>query len=90
MVCGSKKSGSAKRVHVRLPSGKSVLKFKKKKNGQARCQLTGEKLSGVPRSNLRKLAKSSRRPKRPFGGVLSPSAMRRVLISKTRFSEDSE
>lgn len=90
MVAGSKKSGSARRVHKRTPGGKTVLTFKRKKLGQAKCQLTGAKLSGVPRSKLTKIAKSSRRPTRPFGGVLSPSAMKRVLIARTRFKEDKE
>lgn len=85
MVEGSKKSGSARRMHVVLPSNKTVLRFKKKKVGQAKCQITGAKLAGVPRvRKMTNMPKSAKRPSRPFGGVLSPAAMKRVLIEKAR------
>ena len=85
MVHGSKRSGSARRVHKTLPGSKTVLTFKKKKVGQAKCQLTGQKLAGVPRDrNMKHKTKSAKRPTRPFGGVLSPAAMKRVLIQRTR------
>jgi large subunit ribosomal protein L34e len=85
MVAGSKRSGSARRVHKVTPGNKTVLRFKKKKVGQARCQITGAKLAAIPRKkNMTNMPKSAKRPSRPFAGVLSPVAMKRVLIQRAR------
>lgn len=87
MVAGSKRTRCIKKTQVVVPSGKVVTRYKRKAYSAARCQLTGQKLNGVPRTNkteLRKMPKSSRRPTRPFGGVLCPAAMRRVLIERVR------
>ena len=87
MVAGNKKSRTTKRMNVRVPSGKSVVKYKAEKPAIAKCQLTGQKLNGVPRASkkeLQHMSKSQKRPSRPFGGALSPAAMKRVLISRVR------
>jgi large subunit ribosomal protein L34e len=87
MVAGNKKSRSAKRTQKVIPSNISIVRYRKKKPGIAKCQLTGQKLNGVPRvskSKLKRMPKSMRRPKRPFGGALSPVAMKRVLIQQAR------
>jgi ribosomal protein L34E len=84
MVKGSFKSGSVRKIHVAMPGGKTKEKFTRKTNAFAKCQITGEVLAGVPRTNITKVAKSSRRPCRPFGGTLSPKAMKRALIKKAR------
>lgn len=83
MVAGNKKSRSAKRTQ-RVTTNATKTVYKKKKDGVARCQITGSKLNGVPRSPKSKLSKSQRRPSRPFGGVLSPVAMKRTIISRVR------
>ncbi len=87
MVAGNKRSRSAKRTQVVTPGNKTVVRYGRKKLGVARCQLTGQKLNGVPRvskAKLNNLSKSAKRPSRPFGGVLSPVAMKRVLIERVR------
>jgi len=87
MVAGNKKSRKVKRTQVVTPGNNSAVRYRKKKAKFAKCQLTGEKLNGVPRvtkSKLAKLPRSQRRPTRPFGGVLSPAAMKRVLIERVR------
>ncbi|MGM5483304.1 MAG: 50S ribosomal protein L34e [Nanobdellota archaeon] len=86
MVAGNKKSGSAKKFHKKV-SKDTVLRFKNKKPKVARCQLTGEKLAGVPRLSKAKsgnASKSKKRPERPFGGALSPKATKRVMIERAR------
>jgi ribosomal protein L34E len=83
MVAGNKRSRSAKRMQRVTISGTKVV-YKREKDGVARCQMTGQKLNGVPRDPKSKLTKSGRRPTRPFGGVLSPVAMRAVLKSRVR------
>jgi len=87
MVAGNKRSRSEKRTQRVTPGHKTVTRYNRKKIGVARCQLTGQKLNGMPRVHkikLKKLSKSAKRPNRPFGGVLSPVAMKRVLIERVR------
>mgnify|MGYP006287778259 CR=1 FL=1 len=87
MVAGNKRSRSAKRSQRVIPGNKSVTRYRKKKAGVARCQLTGQKLNGVPRktkAQLRNMPKSKKKPTRPFGGALSPVAMKRVMIERVR------
>lgn len=87
MVAGNKRTRTVKRKQVVTPGNKTVTRYSSKKPSVARCQLTGQKLSGVPRASktkIKTMSKSARRPTRPFGGVLSPAAMRRVLIERVR------
>ena len=70
------------KVKVKVPGNKTVIHFKKKKSKIARCAICGKPLHGVPRlrtSELRKLAKSKRRPERPFGGNLCSECMRNLM-----------
>ncbi|RLF09127.1 MAG: 50S ribosomal protein L34e [Thermoprotei archaeon] len=70
---------SRKRRYVKLPGGGLALHYKRERPGPARCAWCGAKLGGVPRLlpyELRRLAKSSRRPTRPYGGYLCPSCLR--------------
>lgn len=83
MVAGNKRSRSAKRVQRVTSSGTKTV-YKKEKDGVARCQMTGQKLNGVPRGPKSKMTKSQRRPSRPFAGALSSVAMRTVLKSRVR------
>ena len=87
MVAGNKRTRTVKRMQKVTPGNKTVTVYKSKKPSVARCQLTGQKLSGVPRlsqAKIKHLSRSARRPTRPFGGVLSPAAMKRVLIERVR------
>jgi large subunit ribosomal protein L34e len=85
MVAGKHKSRTMSRKHVRLPGGKTVMRMKTKNVSPATCQITGAPLQGIDRKT-RTANKSQKRPTRPFGGVLSAPAMRRVLITKARRS----
>ncbi len=80
------KSRSFRRKQVRTVSGTKRV-YVKRKPKLGTCHVTGEKLKGVPRQRVPKLkniAKSSRRPQRPFGGVLSSRAARKVHVEKAR------
>ena len=94
MVAPRHRSHSLRRVFKRTPGGKTVIHYVRRKPKQARCAICGRPLAGVPRENpskLRNMSKSSKRPERPYGGVLCNSCMRRVLIEEARFeSEMSE
>ena len=85
---GRFKSRKARRmIYVKVPGGKTVIHFDKKKPKSAKCGLCGKFLSGTIRElpyKVGKVAKSSRRPERPYGGNLCSSCSRRKLISTAR------
>lgn len=81
------RSRSLRRVYVRTPGGKLVIHYKKRKPKIPHCSKCGAVLKGVPRERpykLKKLAKTQRRPERPYGGVLCSRCMRRLFIEKAR------
>lgn len=85
------KSRTFRRVKKVTPGHKNTVHYVKRKPGAATCPVYGTPLSGVPRetpSKLKKIPKSSRRPERPFGGVLSSRASREVIKSLVRLEED--
>ena len=93
MVAPRHRSRTKRRVFVRTPKGGSTLTFRMRKPSPARCPVTGEILKGVPReipSKLKNMPKSHKRPERPFGGVLSGRAMRRLFISEARAVQEQE
>lgn len=83
------KSRTFAKKQVRTINGtKDVYVRKKPKLGS--CPVTGEKLKGVPRDlpvKMRNLAKTEKRPQRPFGGVLSSRAGRQELKKRARSKE---
>ncbi len=81
------RSRSYRRVFKKTPGGKTVLRYKKKKTSKHVCAECGKLLHGVPRGRpyeIRKLAKSKKRPNRPYGGYLCPECTRRVFKSEAR------
>lgn len=87
MVQGRLKSKTLRKLFRRTPGSKTVIQYKKRATNKPRCGLTGQELHGIPRGTqfkLKNLPKSKKRPQRPFGGVLSSMAMRRVLIERSR------
>ncbi len=64
-----------------------MIHYEKRKPGPARCAICGRPLNGVPRLRpveLRKLPKVQRRPERPYGGVICPSCLTRLLKREAR------
>lgn len=83
----NKRARTFRRVHVRIPSGKSVIHYKKRKHDKLRCHECNKVLPGTQNfvSKLRnKLSKSERRPERPFGGVLCSACMRKRIVKRVR------
>lgn len=75
------------RVKRRTSSGRVVIRPKRKKPKIAKCANCGKPLHGVPRkipSEIRKLAKTKKRPERPYGGYLCSSCMRELFKEKAR------
>ncbi|MBS3123372.1 50S ribosomal protein L34e [Candidatus Woesearchaeota archaeon] len=84
---GKFRSRTFRRIHVRTPGGKSVLHYRRRKPSKPTCAGCGRVLAGVPQElphDLKKIAKSSRRPERPYGGVLCTVCSRQLWKDKTR------
>ena len=88
MSGASVKSRSLKRVWRRTPGGRTVIHYRGSRLGVAVCGVCGSRLGGMPTSGkvLRKIAKSSKRPERLFGGVLCPSCLSLALKLSVRSS----
>ena len=81
------RSRTFRRIHVRVPKGKSILRFERRKPGKAQCGVCGDILKGVAWDlpyKIRKLAKTQRRPERPYGGNLCSKCMRKKFVEKAR------
>ncbi len=72
-----------KRPRVRKGIAGHKIKKVSARHASRNCALTGEKLHGVPHGKtvvqVRKLAKTNRRPSRIFGGILSGKATKHVI-----------
>lgn len=87
MVRGMYRSRSLKRKYTRVPGGKSVLHYKRRKTSYHKCAQCGALLGGVPRGNpaqIGKFSRSERTVSRPYGGYLCSACLKRMLISKAR------
>ncbi len=87
MVQGRHKSRKKAKIFVKVPGGALKIHYKKRKPQFAHCAICATRLLGVPRlltSKFRNLPKSSKRPKRIFGGYLCSSCARDQIISKAR------
>jgi len=74
----SRRSRSLRRIFVRTPK-QTKLVYAKRKPSKAHCANCGAVLHGVPsdkRYKIAKLAKTEKRPQRPYGGVLCSKCMR--------------
>jgi large subunit ribosomal protein L34e len=81
------KSRSLKRARVKLPSGATVTRYKRKKTAPHKCAICKNELHGTPTGHpiaLSKLKKSQKRPNRPFGGQLCSSCLREIVVYRAR------
>tara|TARA_Y100000310_G_C20265001_1_gene615396 strand:+ start:215 stop:463 length:249 start_codon:yes stop_codon:yes gene_type:complete len=79
-----------KKVSKRLPGGKTIVSAISKKPSKAVCGSCGIILHGVIRgTNMKRknTSKSSKRPERPYGGVLCSKCTR--LTFKKRIREEN-
>ncbi|MBS3166108.1 50S ribosomal protein L34e [Candidatus Woesearchaeota archaeon] len=89
MPRGREKSGRFRRVFVKTPGGRTVTHYRQQKPKKQPCAICRKPLAGVPRetaSVMANLPKSSKRPERPYGGVLCSSCMRIQIQTKARGS----
>jgi len=81
------KSRTYRRIPTTTPGGNDVVQYKKRKPSKAICGNCKKLLPGVPRERpvkMRTMAKTSKRPERPFGGVLCSACTRKVMVTKAR------
>ena len=72
---------------MKVPGGRLRYFNARRKTSRPVFSVTGQILPGIPqtkRFQTSKISKSKRRPQRPYGGVLSSSAMRSLIIKKAR------
>ncbi|MFH1306445.1 MAG: hypothetical protein ABIH83_02190 [Candidatus Micrarchaeota archaeon] len=80
------RSRSVRRIKYRTQQGESRIRYRRREKGKKhKCAISGKVLSGV--HSTRSIAKTKRRPTRPFGGRLSSSIMRKVLKLRVRLAE---
>ncbi len=83
----NKRARTFRRIHVRIPSGNSVIHYKKRKNAKLKCHVCKKVLPGTQNfvSKFRnKLSKSEKGPERPFSGVLCSACMRKTIVKRVR------
>lgn len=81
------RSRSLRRVKVTTPGGETKTVYKRRKPSKPVCSGCGKTLPGTARelpSKMRNMTKSSKRPERPYGGVLCSSCSKKKQIEKAR------
>ena len=69
------------------PGGKTTVHYYRRKPKKAHCPICGKVLAGVPNLrpvHMRGLAKTQKRPERPYGGVLCPTCLARMIKDTVR------
>jgi large subunit ribosomal protein L34e len=87
MVEGKLRSRTFRRVFRKTPGGRNTIHYVKRKPKIAHCSVCGAKLKGVPRERpyrMQNMAKTKKRPERPFGGVLCSACARQKIIDEAR------
>ena len=79
MVRPALRSRSLRRVKIKTPTGRHVVHYKRRRPDTAICAQCKKPLHGIPRlraSRFSDLAKTQKRPERPYGGNLCSPCMR--------------
>lgn len=87
MPAPKQRSRSLRKIFTKVPGGAVKVHFKKRKPKIAKCGNCGAVLKGIPRElpfKMRSMAKTKKRPERPYGGVLCSRCMRLVTINRAR------
>ena len=87
MVAPRHRAHTFRKVKRKAPGGRVVTHYEPRKPKKAHCAGCGAQLQGVPRLKpiqLGKLAKSEKRPERPYGGVLCSACMRQYFKAQVR------
>jgi len=71
-----------KKIRVRAPSGRIVVRTKRERYGTILCANCKKPLRGI--SNTRKLSKTEKIPSRIYGGYLCSGCTKEILREKAR------
>jgi large subunit ribosomal protein L34e len=83
----SRRSHTLRRVFVKTPGGKTVLHYRKRKPQKAHCASCHKVLPGVASERpykMQNMAKTEKRPERPYAGMLCSACARLAIKAKTR------
>jgi len=81
------RTGTFKKVQKRVPGGRRVVHYKKKKPSKHVCAKCGKVLDAVPRGRpyeIRKISKNKRTPNRPYGGNLCTNCTKQLFKEEAR------
>lgn len=81
----AERSRSLRRIKLKMPSGKFKTVYTKRKSKPARCAICKKPLHGTVRGlpfKIKRLARTKRRPERPYAGNLCSKCMRLVIKEK--------
>lgn len=84
---GKQKSRTFRRIFKKITGNKVIVRYEKRKPSKAKCGNCGARLKGVPRERpykMRNMAKTKKRPSRPFGGVLCSKCAREKIKELNR------
>lgn len=87
MPRGMFKSRRFRKVFVKVPGGATKLHYRQRKPSKAVCGSCRKPLPGVARelpNKMKNMAKTKKRPERPYGGVLCSKCTRQLLKEKAR------
>ncbi|MEM5790963.1 MAG: 50S ribosomal protein L34e [Candidatus Aenigmatarchaeota archaeon] len=76
-----------KKVKIKLPTKRIVIRKRKKKAGIPKCAICKKPLHGIPKlrsRELKKLSKSERKVERAYGGYLCSKCTREVMKERAR------
>ena len=82
-----KRSRTLRRLQVKTPGGRTVVHYKERKPSKAKCSKCSTLLKGVPRERplkMHKMAKTKKRPERPYGDNLCSKCTRSLIVDKAR------
>ena len=85
MPNSKQKSRTYRRINRVTPGGRTVTQYKKRKPSKAKCGNCRAILIGVPSERpykMQNMAKTAKRPQRPFGGVLCSKCSRQEIIRR--------
>ena len=87
------RSRSFRRVPRKLPGGKVIIQYKKRNPKNAQCSECKSLLKAVPRLlplRMKNLAKTMKRPQRPYGGVLCSRCKRNKILESIDKSKQEQ
>lgn len=92
MVSGKLKSRTLRRISKRTPGGRTTMHYVRRKPSRPVCGGCAALLQGVPpltKAQAHATSRSSKRPERPYGGVLCSKCSRRIILLNSRILQEA-